>query len=169
MKTLRNFLVTSVLSLRIVSSVTVDPTSSMHLVKKSEIKPENAKDGIQKMIQSGFIKSVSRRTKAEAARALRSSQNHPQPPRHEPGPHSTGRKNQKPTPQKTKTTRHEHDDEWYDDYFVRSMLCVYSCRVSKAKNADSPFFVTHRHSYYPHLLECLVACTRFIMMTNTLT
>jgi hypothetical protein len=121
--------VTSVLSLRIVSSVTVDPTSSMHLVKKSEIKPENAKDGIQKMIQSGFIKSVSRRTKAEAARALRSSQNHPQPPRHEPGPHSTGRKNQKPTAQKTKTTRHEHDDEWYDDYFVRSMLCVYSCCV----------------------------------------
>ena len=117
---------TSVLSLPLVSAVTVDPTSSMNLVKKSEIKPENARDGIQKMIKSGFIKSVGRGNRDDAVRALKSDQPHPKPPRHEPASHNTRTKNQTPKAQKQKTatTRHERDDEWYDDYYVSFTLCV---------------------------------------------
>jgi len=131
--------VTSALSLPLVSSVTVDPTSSIQFVKKTEIKPENAKDGIQKMIKTGFIKSVGRGNKDEVVRALKSNQPHPKPPRHEPAAHTTRTKNQTPQEQKKKpaTTRHEHDDEWYDDYFVSFMLCM--C-VSLGQTFKSPYF-----------------------------
>jgi hypothetical protein len=114
MKTLANLLVTSILSLPVAAVLPADPDS---LIKATEIKPENAKDGIKKMIQTGFLKPIVQTHDGNEGpalkvnddsegRALRSRR-----PRHPP--HDTGR-----TKPRADTTRHQRDDEWYDDYFV---------------------------------------------------
>jgi len=111
MKTLVNFLVTSVLSLRVAAEMSVGAGNKQEVfaVKKTEIKAENAKDGIQKMIQTGFIKP---RRNGREGRILRSKNHQPHP---QPHHLRTTRKKNKPH---METTRHERDSEWYDDYFV---------------------------------------------------
>jgi hypothetical protein len=121
MKNFGSLLLAAVLSLPIVTA-SVEKEDIEARVKKTEIKPENAKGGINKLIKSGFLKPVSSRDSNNRDRDLRggvprpTGRNAPRnraPPTHPQQPQNAGRK-KKPAD----TQRHQSNDDWYDDYFV---------------------------------------------------
>jgi hypothetical protein len=96
MKTIGHLIVATVLSLPIAAARRVGAAvgTESSLVKLNEIKPENAKDGINKMIQTGFLKAI------DQGRGLKNKDSR----------HHTRHGGRSPP---VDTTRHQLDDDFF--------------------------------------------------------